>query len=524
MNNNKKYTNYVIYLIVISTIIRGLLAGFLELGNDEVYYRLYALYPDWSHFDHPIMVGLFMQLTTINLLFQSEFFLRLGSVITGAINLWIIFNIGKEISDSRTGYYASLLYTASIYSTIITGVFILPDTPQSLFWLWAVYLMIKTVPSCPNLPMSGINMLKVGAIIGLGILSKYTTVFLWFGIGLYILIYNREWLKSKWLYISILITTIISLPILIWNIQNDFISFSFHTQRVDMSGYSFDFDYFFNELIGEILYNNPINYVLIIIGIVAAINGKLDIKKSSIRIILLSGIPIIITFLIFSLFRRTLPHWTAPGFTTLIPIAAVFVAQKYSSKTKRIPTVILFSLGLIVLTITLGLAQINMGLFPLDNTQEYNRKGKKDPSLDLFGYSQAGESFKQIHKRDVDLGLMSEKSILIGDNWFPLANFDYYAATPAGLRSFGLGKLSDIHKYAWINNEQGGFTLGMDAYYLTDSREFHKPDSIFYTHFEQVIPADTIQIIRGGNIAKRVFVYRLKNLHTIPADVLKVKN
>lgn len=46
-------------IIISSVLIRGFLAWYVELGNDEVYYWTYALYPDWSHFDHPPMVGFF---------------------------------------------------------------------------------------------------------------------------------------------------------------------------------------------------------------------------------------------------------------------------------------------------------------------------------------------------------------------------------------------------------------------------------------------------------------------------------
>ena len=239
-----------------------------------------------------------------------------------------------------------------------------------------------------------------------------------------------------------------------------------------MSGYSIDLDYFLTEIIGEIFYNNPVNYILILIGLFAAFKGKLNIKKEYIRIILTASLPLIVTFIIFSLFRRTLPHWTAPGFTTLIPIAAVFVAQNYTNKRGRIPTVIVLSLSIIIFTISIGIAQINYGIIQVDNTKDYNRLGKMDPSLDMYGYRQVGDKFKAIVERDRINGTMSENQILIGSNWFPLANFDYYAATPAGIKSFGLGKLKKIHKYAWINNQQGGFKIGMNAYYLTDSKEY----------------------------------------------------
>ena len=72
---------YLIILLTVSALIRGFLAYFIEFGNDEVYYWTYAMYPDWSHFDHPPMVGWFIQLFSGNLLFTNEFFLRLSSVI-----------------------------------------------------------------------------------------------------------------------------------------------------------------------------------------------------------------------------------------------------------------------------------------------------------------------------------------------------------------------------------------------------------------------------------------------------------
>jgi hypothetical protein len=62
------------FLLVLSTLIRALIAGLFELGNDEVYYWTYAVYPDLSHFDHPPMLGWLIRFFTFNLHFQQEFY------------------------------------------------------------------------------------------------------------------------------------------------------------------------------------------------------------------------------------------------------------------------------------------------------------------------------------------------------------------------------------------------------------------------------------------------------------------
>jgi hypothetical protein len=521
MKTTVNYRKYLWLLIGISTLIRGILAALLELGNDEVYYRLYALYPDWSHFDHPLMVGLVMQIFSLNLFFDSEFFLRLSSVIFGAINLWLIFDIGKSIRNERTGFYAALLYTASIYAFVITGIFILPDTPQNLFWLLAQRQMLRTLHYCPHQPESRKRMMNLGILLGLGMLSKYTTVFLWLGTVFYILIYNREWLKSRSLYFSILLSFIITLPILIWNMQNGFVSFGFQGERVNILESSLNFNYFTTELAGEFLYNNPVNFVLIVIAIITGLRRRLQINMAHNRIILLAALPIIFSFIVFSLFRSTLPHWSAPGYTSLIVLAAVWLDQKQEISKFRIPVPVISALSILAIILVLGTLQIRLALFNIDHSTSYHNLGKNDPSLDLTGFEQTGEKFAKIVARDQENGLMPKDAILAGNNWFPLANYDYYAASPFGMKVYGFGSLNRIHKYAWINQINGGFTPGMNAYYITDSRDYHSPFGVFEEYFESVEAADTIQIFTGNKLVKRAFVFRLKNLQKIPDDPLK---
>ncbi len=516
--------NYLLVLILVSTLGRAVLASLLELGNDEVYYRLYALYPALSHFDHPPMVGLVMRLFSLNLHLHSEFFLRLAAIVFGSLSTWLIYLAGKTIKDALTGWYAAILYTASIYAFIISGTFILPDSPQVFFWVLSLYIMALIFKDQEIKGRNKWLMLALGASIGLGMISKYTSVFLWLGIGLYILFYQRRWFKEFSFYGAILISALIFLPVIIWNVQNQFISFTFHSDRLSIFGSGIRPDYFLTELLGEIGYNNPVNWGIAFAAIWTFFRRRKPIIEAKYgRLILFLSLPLIILFLFFSLFRPTLPHWTGPAYVSLLLLSASYLSffrsKAHNCYVMPIPAGI--ALGLTLTVSVLGVWQVNKGIFYNGKEKDISLRGEKDISLDMYGWEQIGKAFEKVTSWDVSEGTMPAHAPIISYRWFPAANQDYYLAEPAGTYTLAIGPLDRIHKYAWINHDRGGFHLGMDAYYITTSRDFASPESTMKTYFQQIIPRDTIPVIRGGKIAEYAFIYQLKGLEKIPEDDLK---
>ena len=511
-----KKTSPIIVLLVISMVIRALLAGWIEFGNDEVYYWTYAMYPDWSHFDHPGMVGWMMQLFSLNLLFDNEFFLRLSSVVFMTINTWIVYRIGKELQDEDTGFRAALLFTASIYAFVITGIFILPDTPQNLFWLLAFWGFVRYLKKRSNKAL-----LLAGLATGLCVLSKYTGAFLWVGFGLYILCFDRKTLKNPHLYLSILITAVCCLPILYWNYQNNFVSFRFHGDRVGLFE-KFNPGSLGTELVGEFFYNNPVNFILAILAVIAAFRKKLSLDRDIQRLILLISLPMIGCFLLFSITRPTLPHWSGPAYNLLVLLSASWLGTLGRSKQKNY---IIASLSLLLLTLIIGVAEIKTGFIPLDRHQEANQLGKDDFSLDMYGWKQAGEKFADFRAQAIAKGEMKESDAIIGSKWFPTANFDYYVARPLGMKVLGYGLINDIHKYLWINEQRGGFEKGADYWYLADSHFFIDPEKVYnQTNFKSIQLAGVIPIERNGKVVRNILVYECKYLVYGPPTLEKLKN
>ena len=491
----------LIWLLVISAVVRGVLAAWMEFGNDEVYYWTYALYPDWSHFDHPPMVGWVIQLFSLNLLFDSEFFIRLASVVIMTANTYIIFRIGKELKDATTGLYAALLYTASIYAFVITGIFIMPDTPLMLFWLLAIWSAVRSLSLS-----KGRFFILFGLFSGLAMLSKYSGIFLWVGMGLYILVFNRKQLKNPYLYLSLLISAICCIPILYWNIKYNFASLSFHGERV--GGGALNFSTFGTELAGEFFYNNPVNFVLAIIAVVAAFKKRLNLEKSTQRLILCIALPMIALFWVFSLTRPTLPHWNAPAYVSLILLSAAYLKDKHET----LPQSIIAALSVLLITLVVGVAEIKTGFIPLDKHTEPEQIGRDDFTVDMYGWRQLGEKFADFRAQKIAEGMMNEEDGIVANQWFPLANLDYYVARPLGLRVMGLGWPAFLHKYLWINDERGGFHLGENYWFLSDSRYPKDPKTTYQWYFKEIELVGVIEIDRCGKPAKNFFVYTCKDL------------
>ena len=533
MKADEQHINKVlICLLAVSAVVRGVLAAWMELGNDEVYYWTYALYPDWSHFDHPSMVGWVIQLFSLNLLFDSEFFLRLASVVFMTANTYIVFRIGKELKDARTGLYAALLYTASIYAFVITGVFIMPDTPLMLFWLLAVWMGVRYYSTLRVIARNeaiqestalqqaqgSAPLILFGLFSGLAMLSKYSGVFLWVGMGLYILLFNRKQLKNPYLYLALLISAVCCIPILYWNLNNHFVSFSFHGERV--GGGSLNPSTFGTELAGEVLYNNPVNFVLALIAVVAAFRRKLNMEASFQRLILCIALPLILVFLFFSLTRPTLPHWNSPAYVLLILLSAVWLSDKHPAK---LPRSIIAALSVLLITLVIGVAEIKTGFIPLDRHNEPEMLGRDDFTVDMYGWRQLGVKFATFREQKIAEGVMDEEDGIVANQWFPLANLDYYVARPLNMRVMGLGWPEQLHKYLWINDERGGFHLGESYWFLSDSRYPKDPKETYRWYFKEIELVGTIGIERCGRPAKNFFVYTCKDLTDLPPTLESLK-
>lgn len=495
------YNQATVVVIIISLIIRSFAAYHIELGNDEVYYWLLASNPALSYFDHPPMFAWFINIFSFGLTFDGELFIRLSSLIIFSINTWAIYSIGKEIKNKRTGFIAVLLYQSSLYTFVITGIMIIPDTPLSLFWLLAMRSFLIAIAR-ENIGKTELkHMLLGGLYTGLAVLSKYQTLIIWFGVGSYILFYRREWLKKPQFYIAGIITLISFTPILIWNKTNDWSNLSFQTGRLSFYG---DIKplFFMREFLGQLVYNNPINVVIAVIAI-ASYRKNEFLKRYYWKVLLWFGLPLSGAFLFFSLFRPTLPHWSAPAYFSLMLISAAWIEQR--SK-RTIPLINIIAISFIVLSVGIARLQINHGLFYGNTSSDIKILGKDDVTLDLYGWSQISNKFME-----QSFPKHPETKTIVAKKWFNAAHLDYYLARKNDLKLIALGDANDIHEYLRINTIRGGISPGENAWFIAVSRNYIDPHQYYSNSFESIQPLDTLAVYRNSKVVEYAFVFYLSN-------------
>ena len=320
--------------------------------------------------------------------------------------------------------------------------------------------------------------------------------------------YNRSWLKEYSFYIAGIVSFVVLSPILIWNIQNNFVSFTFHTNRVTPA-FEIRLDYFFTEIFGQVGYNNPINYMLIVIALIGLYKNKNFIESGYSRILLWTAIPLWIVFTSFSIFRSTLPHWTSPAFISLILIAAAYWSEGRPEQ-KPIYFWVKFPAYFLATLLFIALYLINYSPFQLGKESSVLNFGEDDFTQDLYGWNQVGKSFKTIAEREEKAGNMPIGSSVLSYKWFPGAHIDFYAARPTNRNLFLIGEMNDIHKYAWIDQYRGGLKKGNDYYHIAVSNVYKDPEELFGNYFEKIEPIDTVEIKRDNKIMRYAFFYRLK--------------
>ena len=129
----------------------------------------------------------------------------------------------------------------------------------------------------------------LGLLLALAFLSKYQSYLFALALLIAFLIWKRDAFLDPNFYVSFIISVCGLLPVVIWNLENNFDSFNFHQNR---GSYSFDIFHAINSVFLQSLLILPTTAILICISLV----NYIKIPKREENFLILLSFPTILIF------------------------------------------------------------------------------------------------------------------------------------------------------------------------------------------------------------------------------------
>lgn len=328
---NIRWRIAAIGIVLFILLLRLVYFGLAQLVPDEAYYWQYAQHMDLSFYDHPPMVAWLIWLGT-SILGHNEFGVRIGALICGLISMGYLYALTQNLYDKSTAMRAVLLLTI-LPLGFATGILMTPDAPLVAAWAATLYYMERALIANQNSAWLG-----MGIAFGLGMLSKYSLGLLGIAALVFVIIdpTARRWMLRPHPYLAALLAVVLFSPVIIWNYENNWASFSFQSNRVLADTYEFSV----HKLIAHIMILlTPVGFLAAALAFFPAkipTDQQLE-QRRHLFVQVFAGIPLFICF-ILSTFDSPRFHWTAPIWLAIFPTIAWMIGQTdhLSAMAKRI--------------------------------------------------------------------------------------------------------------------------------------------------------------------------------------------
>jgi 4-amino-4-deoxy-L-arabinose transferase-like glycosyltransferase len=201
----------------------------LDLAPDEAHYWDWSRHLDWSYYSKGPLVAWLIRLSCELLGPLSErltgnlgLAVRLPAVVCGSLLLWSLYQLTLLVYDRAWLALAVVGVGLTMPALAVGSSLMTIDAPYTCCWGWALVFGYQAVNARRwwAWPLAGL-------MVGLGVLAKYTMI-LWLPSLVLFLLSTREQRRLLWgpgFWSLIAITGLCCLPILVWNLQHDGVTF-----------------------------------------------------------------------------------------------------------------------------------------------------------------------------------------------------------------------------------------------------------------------------------------------------------
>jgi 4-amino-4-deoxy-L-arabinose transferase-like glycosyltransferase len=397
-------------LIGLFVFLHLVLISSFGISADAAHYGMYALNPALSYFDHPPIVGW--------ILIPSQYFfpgiesLRLTTILFMTINSLLLLRLAKQLypNSELTPVFTLALFYLSLITQLL-GWGMVPDVPLMTWNLLIVLSALKLKQA-----FSLKEFILFGIWVGLAGLTKYTAIVIPVALMIWLALEKQlvSWLKQPGLWIAVVIAALMLIPVIVWNIENDWISFAYQFDHGAAGEWKIS-----NALrmqVAQFAAYAPLAYVLGIVVMVAALLGVLKSRTeftSGQRLVFVMAMLHLGLVAWSSGNGELLPHWGALGWLLMAPLAANKLLQLWREKGKFAKVSLSALGGLSVLL--WALLFVLLAFKPVASI-----KGSEGAFQDLMGWQEAAD-------RAVELASQYGTEYLWVDNWSYTSRVAWYS-------------------------------------------------------------------------------------------------
>ncbi|TYC62436.1 glycosyltransferase family 39 protein [Rhodobacterales bacterium] len=366
-------------LVLLLTAVKVFAAANAHLVEDEAYYRIWGLYPALSYYDHPPMIGWWIAAGQA-VFGDTIFAVRVLVVLSGLVGSLALWRTAAILFDKYVAGWSVLFLNTSLIVGI-GGILATPDAPSVFFWGLSLWALAELCHS-----RNANWWLVVGLMAGLGLLSKYSVLFLGAGIVLWLLWVPdaRRWLRSWQLWAGGALAILLFAPVLWWNHAHDWVSFYKQFGRAGGTGFTSRYIFeFLGALVGLI---NPLLAILTILGAARLTRGMLR-REAPASLLILTVAPFLAYLLYHSLHARVQANWPAPLFPAFALMAGVFVADL----SRRGSILRKLAVAGVVLGAAIAVVVQVHAVHPFSGAL-----ARKDPTFQLRGWPEIGASLQRL--------------------------------------------------------------------------------------------------------------------------------
>ncbi len=312
----RRYQTTVVVIILVLVAIRLACAASTPLAFDEALYWMWSKHIAGGYYDHPPVNPVLIRLGT-TLFGNTEFGVRVFNVLLALPASVAVWRAGAILFRSeRIGATAALYFNL----TLVIAAGSILSTPDNAVVATSAFLLLALAKLFDT--GRGAWWLAVGAAFGVGMLSKYTTIFFSVSILAWLLLVPemRRWLLTPWPWLAGVIALIVFSPTLIWNAQHHWASVLYQYNRLVV--YEWSVRYFGEFFVAQMGLVTPPIFILGCMGLVRMIGG--DGGSRGARVLVNAMIwPIVLYFVWHTFHGRVEGNWPEPVYVAFVIAAAV---------------------------------------------------------------------------------------------------------------------------------------------------------------------------------------------------------